>query len=94
MIGPRPPRPDERRIVSAAKRKNERLIVLLLAGGLALNYPLLSLASRPALVLGIPVLYLYLFIVWACFIGLVAMIVEHGRRTRAGNKNFTAADSD
>jgi hypothetical protein len=59
-----------------AKRQNERLIVLPLAGIIALNYPLLSLFSRVKLLFGVPVLYLYLFAVWLMFIICVALLLE------------------
>jgi peptidoglycan/LPS O-acetylase OafA/YrhL len=62
--------------MSAIKRQGERLIVLLLIGVLALNYPLLALFSKSVLWLGIPVLYLYLFLFWALFIGLLAVVME------------------
>ncbi|MEA2116514.1 MAG: hypothetical protein U9P36_14180 [Thermodesulfobacteriota bacterium] len=58
------------------KRQNERLIVIMIVGVIALNYPLLSLFSKTKLIFGIPVLYLYLFIVWFIFIGCVAVILE------------------
>ena len=59
-----------------SKRQNERLIVIMIIGVIALNYPLLSLFSKNKLIFGIPVLYLYLFIVWFIFIGCVAVIQE------------------
>lgn len=59
-----------------SKHRNERLIVLLIAGLLFLNYPLLSLFSQIRLLFGIPVLYLYIFTVWTIFIGCMAVILE------------------
>jgi len=59
-----------------AGKRNERLVALVLAGGLALNYPLLYVFSDERLLFGIPVLYLYLFAVWAIFIVLAALITE------------------
>ena len=59
-----------------AKRQNEKLIVMLIIGVIALNYPLLSLFSKDKLIFGIPVLYHYLYIVWFIFIGCVAVILE------------------
>jgi len=58
------------------KRQKERLVVMLIIGVIALNYPLLSLASRLRLLFGIPVLYLYLFAVWSLFILFLALILE------------------
>ena len=58
------------------KRQNERLIVLLVIGVIGLNYPLLSLFSKIKLLFGIPVLYLYLFVLWVVFIICLALILE------------------
>ncbi len=64
-----------------ADHRGERLVVLALAGVLALNYPLLELFNEARLVLGIPLLYLDLFLVWAGLIGLGAWVLEgKGRR--------------
>lgn len=62
--------------MAATKRQNQRLIVLLVFGVLVLNFPLLSLFSKPVFLLAIPLLYLYLFLVWALFIGLLALILR------------------
>ena len=58
------------------ERQNERLIVVLVIGTIALNYPLLSLFSKVRLLFGIPVLYLYIFAIWSVFIACVALILE------------------
>jgi len=66
------------------KQQNERLIAVLIAGLLALNYPLLSLFSKVRLVFGVPLLYLYLFAVWYIIIACVALILAkpvHGPPT-------------
>jgi hypothetical protein len=59
-----------------SERSNERLLALALIGALALNYPLLFIFSNASLVFGIPVLYLYLFLIWGAFILLATLIVE------------------
>ncbi len=56
--------------------KGQRLAALFLLGFLLLNYPLLTLFAGVSQVLGIPVLYAYVFVVWALFIGLMALVVE------------------
>jgi len=58
------------------KRQNERLIVMLVIGITALNFPLLSLFSKIKLFFGIPILYLYIFSVWAIFILCLVLILE------------------
>ncbi len=54
----------------------QRLVALFLAGALLFNYPLLTLFNSQRTVGGIPLLYAYLFLVWAGFIGLMAWIIE------------------
>jgi hypothetical protein len=56
--------------------KGQRLVALFLLGLLLFNYPLLDLFAGPGRVLGIPVLYVYVFSVWALLIGLMAIVVE------------------
>lgn len=58
------------------KRQNERLVVMLVLGIIALNFPLLSLFSRVQLLLGIPVLYLYIYFFWAIFICCLFLVLE------------------
>ena len=56
--------------------KGQRLIALFLFGALLLNYPLATLFAGPTLVFGIPLLYVYVFVVWALLIALIAIVVE------------------
>ncbi len=56
--------------------KGQRLGALFLLGFLLLNYPLLTLFAGAGQVLGVPVLYAYVFLVWALLIGLMALVVE------------------
>ena len=56
------------------KRIGRRLVGLFLLGMLLLNFPLLDLANRPVLILGLPLLYLYLFGVWSLIILLIHLI--------------------
>jgi hypothetical protein len=53
-----------------------RVIAVFLVGCLAFGYPLLALFNVPARVLGVPVLYLYVFGAWAALIALVAWAVR------------------
>jgi hypothetical protein len=57
-------------------RKSERLVALAFLGFLLFDYPLLSLFSSDDRVLGIPVLYAYLFTSWALLIALMALVVR------------------
>ena len=60
-------------------RHREILVALALALVLALNYPLLAAVDRALLVFGIPLLYLYLFLVWLLVIGALAVLGRRGR---------------
>ena len=53
-----------------------RLAALFLLGLLLLNFPFLHLVDRPIAFLGIPLLYAYVFAVWALLIGLMALVLE------------------
>ena len=57
-------------------RKGERLVGLFLLGCLLFNFPLLALFNVRGTVLGVPVVYAYLFGAWALVIALVAVIME------------------
>lgn len=59
-------------------RKGPKLIGLFLLGCLLFNYPLIALFNTQASVLGIPLLYAYLFTAWAILIVLVAVIMRRG----------------
>jgi len=54
----------------------ERLIALFLFGVLVFTAPLMTVFNTRSLFLGVPILYFYLFLVWALLIGLLALIVE------------------
>lgn len=54
----------------------QRLVAIVLLGCVLFNYPVLSLFSKPGALFGIPLLYLYIFAVWALFIGLIAWLIE------------------
>ena len=56
--------------------KGPRLVALFLLGVLLFNFPLLPLVDRPITVLGVPLLYAYVFAVWALLIGLMALVLE------------------
>ena len=58
--------------------KGQRLAALFLLGFLLFNYPILTLFAGSSHVFGVPVLYFYVFAVWALLIGLMALAVEKG----------------
>jgi hypothetical protein len=58
------------------KLRSGRLAAAGAFGLLLLNYPLLSLVDRPVRVLGVPLLWAYLFVLWAALIALIAFVVR------------------
>lgn len=62
------------------ERRGQKLAALFLLGCLLFNYPLLQLFARDGAILGLPVLYCYVFGAWAALIALMALVVE--RRDR------------
>lgn len=68
--------------------KEGRLLIISLLFMLLLNIPILTIANRPERLLGIPVLYLYVFCVWAGMIGGIGWLIH---RTR-NSDDSTASD--
>jgi len=56
--------------------KGQRFIALCMLGIVLFNYPILALFNVPGVLLGVPVLYAYVFIAWAALIALMAYIAE------------------
>ena len=56
--------------------RRSRLIALAVLGFVLFNYPLLALFDLDARVFGVPVLWAYLLVAWACMIALVALIIR------------------
>ena len=53
----------------------ERLVGLFLIGAVGFSPPVLTLLNKPILVAGIPLLYLYLFGLWALLVALAGIVV-------------------
>ncbi len=56
--------------------KAQRFVALCMLGVVAFNYPILALFNVPGTLLGVPVLYAYLFIAWAVLIALMALVAN------------------
>lgn len=54
----------------------QRFVAVFILGWLLFNYPLLALFSGTGTWFGIPVLYAYLFVVWALVIALLAYLAQ------------------
>ncbi len=60
-------------------RATERLVAFFLLFAACLVWPVLALANRPALILGVPALVLYLFAIWAAIVGVVLVLARQAR---------------
>jgi hypothetical protein len=58
--------------------RGARLAGLFMLGCLLFNYPLLALFNVQGSLLGVPILYAYIFAAWALLIALVAAVMERG----------------
>lgn len=53
-----------------------QLVALCLVAAVLLNFPVLALVERLALRSGLPLIPVYLFLVWAAVIGVAAWLIE------------------
>lgn len=60
---------------------------LFLLGCVLFNYPILTLFNRRTTLFGIPLLYLYLFIVWATIIVAIMLISKAGTKATRSKRN-------
>ena len=65
--------------MSDFESKGQRFVALCMLGMLLFNYPILALFNVSGFLLGVPVLYVYMFVAWAALIALLAWIAESGR---------------
>ena len=56
--------------------RGQRLVALCMLGMVLFNFPILALFNVSATLLGVPVLYAYIFIAWASLIALMALVAE------------------
>lgn len=60
--------------LSVVALKNKRTTGLLIIAFFCFNYPVLSFVNRPVMISGVPILYLYLFVLWIAVIGVSVVI--------------------
>ena len=60
------------------ERKGQRFIALCMLGMVLFNFPVLALFNVAGTVLGVPVLYAYLFAAWAAMIAVMALLIGSG----------------
>jgi hypothetical protein len=56
--------------------KSQQFVALCMLGLVLFNYPVLALFNVHGTLLGVPVLYAYLFIAWAVLIALMALVAN------------------
>jgi len=56
--------------------KEPRFVALCMLGLVLFNFPVLALFNVTGTVLGVPVLYAYIFAAWALLIALMALVAE------------------
>ena len=57
----------------------QRMVALCMLGCVLFNFPVLALFNVSESVLGVPVLYAYIFIAWAVLIAMMAFVAESDR---------------
>ena len=60
------------------ERKGQRFIALCMLGMVLFNFPVLALFNVAGTVLGVPVLYAYIFAAWAAMIAVMALLAGSG----------------
>jgi TRAP-type C4-dicarboxylate transport system permease small subunit len=69
------------------KSKSQLLMGLFLLGCALFNYPILTLFNRRTTLFGIPLLYLYLFIIWAIIIVAIMLITKARTKTTSSKRH-------
>ena len=64
---------------------NGRLLGIFFLGFLLLNYPIFSLVNKDRLLFGLPLLYIYIFVVWGFLIAFVYWVIRRNLETAAGS---------
>ena len=60
------------------ERKGQRFTALCMLGMVLFNFPVLALFNGGGPLVGVPVLYAYLFAAWAAMIAVMALLAESG----------------
>jgi len=60
------------------ERKGQRFIALCMLGMVLFNFPVLALFNVSGTLLGVPVLYAYVFAAWGAMIAVMALLAESG----------------
>lgn len=58
------------------QKKEQRLLAISLLFGLLFSFPVISIFNTSELIGGIPLLYLYVFVVWAIMIAILFLMLN------------------
>lgn len=72
------------------QQSKESIVILFTSAALALNYPVLHLFDRAWALFGIPILYLYLYLLWFLIIILLIVVVERSELRESGESASAA----
>ena len=61
-----------------SETKGQRFTALCIFGIVLFNFPVLALFNVPGTLLGIPILYAYIFLAWGVLIALLKLIADTG----------------
>ena len=67
-------------VMSQRHLVSQRLVALCALGWVLFNFPFLALFNQPSAIFGIPLLYAYLFGIWAMLVLIAAFIVRRSGR--------------
>ena len=73
---PEPPMPPRPRSEHAEPRRGQRLLFLAVVFGILLNFPLLGAFDYDGRVGGVPVLYLYILLMWILVVALTGWLAR------------------
>jgi glucan phosphoethanolaminetransferase (alkaline phosphatase superfamily) len=59
------------------RNSKQKLIALAIAAAVLMNIPILETVNKPILLLGFPLLYLYIFTVWLIIIIILFRLSRH-----------------
>jgi hypothetical protein len=62
--------------MSDFESRSQRFVALCILGVLLFNFPILALFNVSGSIMGVPVLYAYIFGAWAALIALMAFVAE------------------
>ncbi len=66
--------------VQMSNNKTQKLVGIFLLALFLFNFPLINIFGKDIIIAGIPLLYLYIFLVWVAIIVAIVWVVEFRNR--------------